>query len=170
MNIISTTDPIYRPREGAAAQETAGAQGHADTAPKPVAPAKASRIPLLLATAAALIAAFAATLSAVGLAAASRTVAEAHVAIDGLRAAHPAAAAPSAPPAHTPEMAPDSASIAQIADAVQRLRADIARYQTERDRADPAATVHDGQVEIANRLGAIEVRLGRMEKALSSSR
>lgn len=182
MNVISTTDATYRPRDEAAslaategestATGPAVADGNATGASPPA--AQPSRLPLLLAIAAALIAAFAATVSAVGLAAASRTIAEARLAIQELRS--PEAATPAAAPAAQADPHAPAATAADVREIVGTLRADIARYLAARDRAEAgaapaAAALRDGQVEIANRLGAIEIRLGRLEKGpLSASR
>jgi len=138
----------------------------------------------LFAMAGVALAAFAATLSAVGLAVTSRTVVEARAAIDALRAVEQRHAdriggAPSpatatrvaliAPPAPAAASAPDDAAIAQMRRSLDALREDVARLAVARNGGAMLSTVSDGQAELANRLGVINNKLDRIERAISSS-
>ena len=132
---------------------------------EPAAPAKPTLLGLLPIIAV-LLAAFAATLSVVGLIVASRTVAEARVAIESLRAGTPPAAIAMAPP---PAAAvPRAVTTADLDSMIVALRSDIARARSEQGGMGQAATIGSAQAELANRISAIGVKLDRIERALSA--
>jgi hypothetical protein len=134
---------------------------------EPVAAAKSTLLGLLPIIAV-LLAAFAATVSVMGLIIASRTVAEARVAIESLRAgAPPAAIATVPPPVAT---SPRAVTTADLDRTITALRSDIARARMEQGGMERAATIGSAQAEIANRISAIGVKLDRIERALSASR
>lgn len=134
---------------------------------EPAAPAKPTLLGLLPLVAV-LLATFAATLSGVGLIVASRTVAEARVAIEALHAgALPAATTMVAPPVAA---SPRAVTTADLDGMIVALRSDIARARIEQGGMERAATIGSAQAELANRISAIGVKLDRIERALSASR
>lgn len=125
------------------------------------------------------LAVFATILSAVGLAVASRTVAEARIAIEKMQPAQHIAAERAArtapliaePADHslaTKTSADDApATAAELRSALADLRADLARYQNS---SAVALTVRNGQSDLANRLGELTVKVDRIERSLNTSR
>ncbi|HWW64291.1 MAG TPA: hypothetical protein VNZ43_05995 [Sphingomonadaceae bacterium] len=139
----------------------------APVAPASAAPARTGLLPLI----AVLIAAVAALLSAIGLIVASRTVAEARVAIDALRAGamRPPVVEAAAPPA-LPMDGATPLTAADLDRALVDLRRDLARAGAERGGPALAATIGGAQAELANRISTIGIRLDRIEQALNSRR
>jgi len=132
--------------------------------PAPVAPpARTGLLPLI----AVLLAVVAALLAAIGLLVASRTVADARVAIETLRAQDmPRQVVVAAPPTEGNK----PLTVADLDAAITALRRDIARAKAERGGASLAATVGSAQAELANRIDVISVKLDRIDKALNSRR
>jgi len=133
---------------------------------EPAAATTARRAGLLPALALAL-ATVAAVLSAVGLVVASRTVAEARIAIEALPARTPAV---SSTPASAPAVASAAVTAADLDKVIVALRRDIAQAGLAQDGAKQAAAIAAAQAELANRISMIGLKLDRIERSLNASR
>jgi len=147
----------------------------------------------LLPMVAVMLAVFATTLSAVGLAMTSRTVAEASRAIEdlrhaqreitALRTAHPEPASVPTQPETQRQMpaeaqlpapvqaanvsAPGPADVGGVSAALERLRTDIAHYQAQ-NGGGLVPLVRNGQTDLANRLGEIAAKVDRIDRAIGA--
>jgi hypothetical protein len=163
--IVETPSAEPPPTEPAAATEPAA------PAPAP-APAPLSSRPGILVLVAVALAAFAALLSVVGLLVASRTVAEARLAIGALHA-NPTVAAAAPAPAPSPVPSGNSTrpvTAAELNQAIAALRSDLARLRGAPGDQALRETLRSTQSEIANRITILGVKLERIERVLNSSR